>query len=52
MAKVEQVLGTNWSEDPEGKRCKDIGDTFERILDVSKVVADWHTDVAQYNRSL
>ena len=40
------MLGSNWTEDPEGKKLKDIGDTFERILDVSKVVADWNSDVA------
>lgn len=32
------MLGTNWSEDPEGRKCKEIGDTFDKILDTNKVV--------------
>jgi hypothetical protein len=52
MAKVEQALGTNWSEDSEGKKCKEIGDTFERILDISRVVQDWNSEVTLYKRSL
>ena len=52
MAKVEQVLGSHWAEDPDGKRCKEIGETFEKILDVSKVVTDWNLDITKYKKNL
>lgn len=52
MAKVEQVLGSHWAEDPDGKRCKEIGETFEKILDVTKVVSDWNLDITKYKKNL
>lgn len=50
MAKVEQVLGSNWSEDPEGKKCKETGDTFDRILDVTKVTGDYFNELNQHKK--
>ena len=38
MQKIEQILGPNWADDSEGKILKEIGDTFEKKLDVSKVI--------------
>lgn len=52
MAKVEQVLGSQWAEDTDGRKCKEIGDTFEKILDVTKVLTDWNSDITNYKRNL
>jgi dynein heavy chain 1 len=32
MERVKNVLGPNWHEQIEGKRCKQIGDDFEKHL--------------------
>ena len=43
-------MGSNWWEDPEGRKCKEIGDTFEKILDVNRVVTEWNNDVNTYKK--
>ncbi len=45
-------MGNQWYEDPEGKKCKDIGDTFEKILDVTKILNDWNNDITNYKKNL
>ena len=37
MERVETILGKNWFEHPEGKALKDIGDNFEKHLNVISI---------------
>ena len=51
MQKVEQILGANWADDSEGKKCKEIGETFEKILDVTPILEDWKADVTAVSKT-
>lgn len=35
----------------DGKKCKEIGDTFEKILDTTQTIEEWKVDIANHNKT-
>ncbi|CAD8134930.1 unnamed protein product [Paramecium octaurelia] len=52
MQKVEQILGPQWAEDTDGKKCKEMGETFERILDSGPALEEWKQEINQHNKAV
>lgn len=46
LQRVENVLGKEWHEHSDGRKCKEIGEAFKQRLDVIPMVQNW-TDKIQ-----
>ena len=58
MNRIKSVLGEDLTSHPEGKDLKDMGDMFEKKLNLWSICDDWRKEVVElarkvdYNKSL
>lgn len=51
MERVENVLGADWSEHPEGKQLKDTGETFEKHLNTQSMCDNWYKSIQEFMKN-
>jgi dynein heavy chain 1 len=52
MERVENVLGPQWAEHPEGKKLKEIGDMFEKHLNIQPIYDIWKEEILNFTKDM